>query len=106
MEAVEEALYKDFEEWKRENGRDMANIHGEDIDMFMEAEYAMKVGKGNIFDTIRALVLPPTSLESPSSSAAFENQAKCREGKNSESSRQKRDTDKGNTNTKETDFVF
>ena len=22
MEAVEEALYKDFEEWKRENGRD------------------------------------------------------------------------------------
>ena len=97
MEAVAEALYKDFEEWKRENGRDMANIHGKDIDMFMEAEYAMKVGKGNIFDTIRALVLPPTSLESPSSSAALENQATCREDKSSESSRQKRDTAKGNT---------
>ena len=95
MEAVEEALYKDFEEWKRENGRDMANVHGQDIDLFMEAEYAMKVGKGNIFDTIRALVLPPTSLESPSSSAALENQAKCREDKELKSNRPKRATAAG-----------
>ena len=95
MEAVEEALYKDFEEWKRENGRDMANIHGQDIDLFMEAEYAMKVGAGNIFDTIRALVLPPTSLESPSSSAALENQAKCREDKELKSNRPKRATASG-----------
>ena len=98
MEAVEEALYKDFEEWKRENGRDMANIHGKDIDLFMEAEYAMKVGKGNIFDTIRALVLPPTSLESPSSSAALENQAKCREDKELKSNRPKRATASGKIN--------
>ena len=98
MEAVEEALYQDFEEWKRENGRDMANIHGQDIDLFMEAEYAMKVGKGNIFDTIRALVLPPTSLESPSSSAALENQAKCREDKELSSNRPKRATASGKIN--------
>ena len=95
MEAVEEALYQDFEEWKRENGRDMANVHGQDIDLFMEAEYAMKVGKGNIFDTIRALVLPPTSFESPSSSTALEIQATCEEDKSSKSSRLKRDTAKG-----------
>ena len=96
MEAVEEALYQDFEEWKRENGRDMANVHGQDIDLFMEAEYAMKVGKGNIFDTIRALVLPPTSLESPSSSAALLNQATCtREEKSSKSNRPKRATATG-----------
>ena len=106
MEAVEEALYQDFEEWKRENGRDMANVHGQDINLFMEAQYAMKVGKGNIFDTIRALVLPPTSLESPSSSAALENQATCREDKSSKSSRQKRDTTKGNRNGLCTEFVF
>ena len=95
MEAVEEALYQDFESWRETTRGNKGNSYEEDINLFMEAEYAMKVGKGNIFDTIRALVLPPTSFESPSSSAALEIQATCEEDKSSKSSRLKRDTAKG-----------
>ena len=98
MEAVEEALYQDFESWRETTRGDKGNSYEEDINLFMEAEYAMKVGKGNIFDTIRALVLPPTSLESPSSSAALENQAKCREDKELKSNRPKRATASGKIN--------
>ena len=95
MEAVEEALYQDFESWRETTRGNKGNSYEEDINLFMEAEYAMKVGKGNIFDTIRALVLPPTSFESPSSSAALENQAKCREDKELKSNRPKRATTSG-----------
>ena len=98
MEAVEEALFQDFERWKREKPYESDETHKEDIDTFMETEYAMKVGKGNIFDTIKALVLPPTNRDSPSSSLALENLATCREYRSPKTNRTKRATAAGNIN--------
>ena len=104
MEAVEEALFQDFERWKREKPYESDETHKEDIDTFMETEYAMKVGKGNIFDTIKALVLPPTSRDSPSSSLALENLATCREDRSPKTNRTKRATADGNINCSELIF--
>ena len=60
MEAVKEAIAKDFKEWKEEEeGRSK-----EDIDEFMEEKYAMAVGKENIFEKIKAMTLPPMDKES------------------------------------------
>ena len=104
MQAVEEALFQDFERWKREKASELDETHKEDIDTFMETEYAMKVGKGNIFDTIKALVLPPTSRDSPSSSLALENLATCREDRSLKTNRTKRAPADGNINCSELIF--
>ena len=89
MEAVEEAVYKDFEKWKKEEGNSL-----KDVGDFMEEMYAMKIGKGNIFDKIKAMSLPPISRESKGSSVLIENLAKCRKSNRTSSSianRRKRD---------------
>ena len=88
MEAVEEAVYKDFERWNKEKG----NVN-KDVGDFMEEMYAMKIGKGNIFDKIKAMTLPPISGDSQGSSALLENLAKCRaDNKSTTAIRSKRDT--------------
>ena len=88
MEAVEEAVYKDFEKWSKEEGNS-----DKSISVFMEEVYAMKVGKGNIFEKIKAMTLPPISSKSKSSSALLENIATCRaNNKSTTSTRSKRDT--------------
>ena len=85
MEAVEEAVYKDYQVWKKEWGNSQ-----KDVGDFMEQMYAMKVGKGNIFDKIKALILPSISLETAASSVALENLATCVKKSNSITSRRKR----------------
>ena len=92
MEAVEEAVYKDFEKWKKEKGNSKNKV-----DDFMEEMYAMKVGTGNIFDKIKAMTLPPISRDSVGSSALLEKLATCREEAHPVSNaRRKRDTSAGN----------
>ena len=84
MEAVEEAVYKDFEKWKKEEGNSDKNIS-----VFMEEVYAMKIGKGNIFDKIKAMILPPISDQSTSASTLLVENLACRENK-----REKREIEK------------
>ena len=81
MEAVEEAVYKDFEKWKKEKGNSRKKVGD-----FMEEMYAMKVGKGNIFDKIKAMSLPPIRQDS----ALLEKLEACREQTNKMSNRKKR----------------
>ena len=50
MEAVEEAVYKDYKRWNSEEG----NSH-KDIGDFMEGIYAMKIGKENIYGPSKRL---------------------------------------------------
>ena len=84
MEAVKEAIAKDFKEWKEEEGRSK-----EDIDEFMEEKYAMAVGKENIFEKIKAMTLPPMDKESRDIIALAENLLTCKA--NSMSGRRKRE---------------
>ena len=85
MEAVEEAVYKDFEKWSKEEGNS-----NKKISVFMEEVYAMKVGKGNIFDKIKAMNLPPISQDSGASSVLLENIATCGNISSSRADRKKR----------------
>ena len=87
MEAVEEAVYKDFERWNKEEG----NLD-KDVDDFMVEMYGMQIGEGNIFDRIKEMTLPPNSQESTGSSALLQNLATCREQGSRESKRRKRDS--------------
>ena len=91
MEAVEEAVYKDYKRWNKEEGNS-----GKDIDDFMEEMYAMKVGKGNIFDKIKAMALPLVSSDSAASSAALKNLASCANSNSSMTTRTKRSTRSNN----------
>ena len=79
-----EAIAKDFKEWKEEEGK-----FKEDIDLFMETKYAMKVGGENIFEKIRAMTLPPVDKESTDSITLAENLVTCKA--NSMSDRRKRE---------------
>ena len=87
MEAVEEAVYKDYERWSKEEGNS-----GKEVDDFMEEMYGMQIGEGNIFDRIKEMTLPPNSQESTSSSALLQNLATCREQVSTVSQRRKRDS--------------
>ena len=85
MEAVKEAIAKDFKEWKEEEeGRSK-----EDIDEFMEEKYAMAVGKENIFEKIKAMTLPPMDKESTDIMTLADNLGACKA--NSMSGRRKRE---------------
>ena len=85
MEAVEEAVYKDFEKWKKEKSNSRKEVGD-----FMEEMYAMKVENGNIFDKIKAMNLPPTSQDSGASSVLLENIATCGSKNSSRADRKKR----------------
>ena len=85
MEAVEEAVYKDFEKWKKEKSNSRKEVGD-----FMEEMYAMKIGKGNIFDKIKAMSLPPISQDSTGTSALLGKLEACREQANKMSNRKKR----------------
>ena len=83
-----EAIAKDFKEWKEEEGK-----FKEDIDLFMETKYAMKVGNENIFEKIRAMTLPPVGEESTDSITLAENLVTCKASYGSAmSGRRKRQT--------------
>ena len=87
MEAVEEAVYKDYKRWNREEGNSE-----KEIEDFMEEMYAMKVGKANIFDKIKAMNLPPISKESEASSVLLENIATCGNTNSPRADRKKRNS--------------
>ena len=85
MEAVEEAVYKDYQRWSKEEGNS-----AKDVGDFMMEMYAIKVGKGNIFDKIKAMNLPPISQDSGASSVLLENIATCGSKNSSRADRKKR----------------
>ena len=87
MEAVEEAVYKDYQGWNREQG----NSH-KGIDEFMEETYAMKIGTGNIFEQIKAMALPPISQDSAASSVLLANIATCGNTSSLKAERKKRNS--------------
>ena len=97
MEAVEEALLDDFDQWLNENGKTNDGERLEDqLDEFMKEKYAMRVATENIFETIKAMNSPPPSSEEESksgaSSAVLQNLVACaaRDGQSEMSSRKKR----------------
>ena len=91
MEAVKEAIFNDFSKWKEEEDKAEGKPQ-EDIDEFMESKFGMKVGEGNIFDTIQAMTLPPVEKEENSDhSAILENLVKCGGDHSSMSKRRKRE---------------
>ena len=87
MEAVKEAVYKDYQGWNTIEGNTQ-----KDVGDFMEEMYAMKVGKGNIFDMIKAMTLPPISQDSGASSVLLENIATCGNTSSSRADRKKRNS--------------
>ena len=89
MEAVKEAIFKDFNQWRREEGKGSSK---EEVDEYMEAKYAMKVGEGNIFDFIVDMMLPSVSSRSKNSVALVENLVSCEKSKGDKSKRRKRET--------------
>lgn len=80
MEAVKEAVYKDYQRWNTIEGNTQ-----KDVGDFMEEMYAM----GNIFDKIKAMTLPPISLDT-ASSVLLENIATCGNTSSSRADRKKR----------------
>ena len=111
MEAVEEALLEDFEQWLYESGK---TNYGESLENqlneFMEEKYATKVCKKknccwkyavqvateNIFETIKAMNSPPLSseeeIDSDAANAVLQNLVACeaRDGQSEMGSRKKR----------------
>ena len=77
MEAVKEAVFQDFENWQLETGNRASSP--EDVDVFMEAKYRIKAGKGNIFDKVKEMASPPINKDDTSSSTLLENLATCKE---------------------------
>ena len=62
MEAVRRALFNDFANWKIGNVDRLSPLQDEDMfNVYMEEKYAMPVGEGNVFDTIKAMNSPPSS---------------------------------------------
>ena len=62
MEAVRKALFNDFANWKIGNVDRLSPLQDEDmLNVYMEEKYAMSVGKGNVFDTIKEMNSPPSS---------------------------------------------
>ena len=62
MEAVRKALFNDFANWKIGNVDRLSPLEDEGmLNKYMEEKYAMPVGKGNVFDTIKEMSSPLSS---------------------------------------------
>ena len=62
MEAVRKALFNDFANWKIVNKDHLPPLEDQDLlNVYMEEKYAMRVGEGNVFDTIKEMNSPPSS---------------------------------------------
>ena len=92
MEAVEEALLEDFNQWLSEKSMTEVSL-GDRLDEFMKEKYATTVATENIFEKIKAMNSPPPSSEEESNSGAtsavLQNLVAC-EAKEAESIRKKR----------------
>ena len=96
MEAVRQALFNDFANWRITNNQetieDLASQH-EALNVYMEEKYAMKVGEGNIFDTIKGLNSPPmgdSETEKGNTAAVVSSLASCAKKNESHNIREKR----------------
>ena len=90
MEAVRRALYNDFANWRINN----TGIEDDQkaLNKYMEEKYTMKVGEGNILDTIKGMNSPP---EKGKAAVVVNSLASCAKKDNS---RRKRESHKGETN--------
>ena len=79
MEAVEEAVLEDFDQWLKANSKD------DQLSVFMEEKYARTPTDGSIFDQIKAMNSPPLPSEESEgckncgSSQALHHLAACQE---------------------------
>ena len=70
MEAVRRALYNDFANWKVDNKRVQGLDDQKALSKYMEEKYAMTIGEGNIFDTIKGMNSPPVGETEKGNNAA------------------------------------
>ena len=91
MEAVRRALYNDFANWKI-NNTGIENLDDQNaLNKYLEEKYAMKVGEGNILDTIKGMNSPPVGETKKGNTAAVVSSlASCVKKNESPSKRQKR----------------
>ena len=84
MEAVEEAILEDFDEWLKANSKDDKSFQDQ-LSVFMEEKYARMPTDGSIFDQIKAMNSPPLPSEESEgckncgSSQALHHLAACQE---------------------------
>ena len=84
MEAVEEAILEDFDEWLKANSKDDKSFQDQ-LSVFMEEKYARTPIDGSIFDQIKAMNSPPLPSEESEgckncgSSQALHHLAACQE---------------------------
>ena len=95
MEAVRQALFNDFANWRITNQETIEHLdnHQEALNVYMEEKYAMKVGEGNIFDTIKGMNSPPmgeTETEKGNTAAVVSSLASCAKKNESNNIREKR----------------
>ena len=62
MEAVEEAVLEDFDQWLKANSKDDMSFQDQ-LSVFMEEKYARTPTDGSIFDQIKAMNSPPLPSE-------------------------------------------
>ena len=88
MEAVRRALYNDFANWRINN----TGIEDDQkaLNKYMEEKYAMKVGEGNILDTIKGMNSPPIGETKKGNNAAVVSSLASCVKKNENQSRRKR----------------
>ena len=71
MEAVRKALFNDFANWRIDNKRGVQGLDDRNaLNKYMEEKYAMKVGEGNILDTIKGMNSPPVGETKKGNTAA------------------------------------
>ena len=71
MEAVRRALYNDFANWRIDNKRRVQGLDDQNaLTKYMEEKYAMTIGEGNIFDTIKGMNSPPVGETEKGNNAA------------------------------------
>ena len=71
MEAVRKALFNDFANWRIDNKRGVQGLDDKNaLSKYMEEKYAMTIGEGNIFDTIKGMNSPPVGETEKGNNAA------------------------------------
>lgn len=92
MEAVRRALFNDFANWRIANQETIKHLDNQEaLNVYMEEKYAMKVGEGNIFDTIKGMNSPPMGeTEKGNTAAVVSSLASCAKKNESHNIREKR----------------
>ena len=96
MEAVEEAVLEDFDQWLKANSKEDKSFQDQ-LSVFMEEKYARMPTDGSIFDQIKAMNSPPPLSDKNEdcktcSSARLQNLAACAKKTQQDLERRKRST--------------